>query len=131
MKAGLFLREEILRRGYTMERMQPVVCMMEHRNNILVNYDGDIYKCPGLIGRQEYKAGDIRTGIKDYRDSHNLDNWKNEECLDCEYLPLCFGGCRYMKYVRDGNMAGVDCKKPYFDATLEKIVKQDIRYGLI
>lgn len=28
------------------------------------------------------------------------------------------------------NMDGVDCKKPYFDATLEALVKQDIRYGL-
>jgi hypothetical protein len=35
-----------------------------------------------------------------------------------------------MKLVRDGNMEGVDCKKPYFDATLEAMVKQDIRYGL-
>ena len=104
--------------------------MMEYKNNILVNYDGSIYKCPGLIGREAYKIGDIKTGVKDYLKSHNLDNWKNEECLDCAYLPLCFGGCRYMKLVRDGNMDGVDCRKPYFDACLETLVKQDIRYGL-
>jgi len=28
-------------------------------------------------------------------------------------------------------MNGVDCKKPYFDATLETLVKQDLRYGLL
>jgi len=129
-EANLFLREEILRRGYRAGRVTPSLCMMEHRDAMVINYDGSIYKCPGLIGRKEFSAGDIRTGIMDYSQSHNLDNWKNEECLDCEYLPLCFGGCRYMKLVRDGNMDGVDCKKPYLDATLETLVKQDIKYGL-
>ncbi|MHB8882874.1 MAG: geopeptide radical SAM maturase [Thermodesulfovibrionales bacterium] len=129
--AGLLLREEILKRGYQIGRLLPVVCMMEHQNNILVNYNGDIYNCPSLIGRKEFCVGDIRTGIHDFRASHNMDNWKNEECLNCEYLPLCFGGCRAMKLVRDGNMDGVDCKKQYFDATLEAFVKQDIKYGLV
>lgn len=130
-EAGLMLREEVLKRGYRMGRLLPVVCMMEHNKNILVNYDGDIYKCPGLIGRKEFCVGDIRTGLKDFRASHNMDNWKNEECLKCIYLPLCFGGCRAMKLVRDGNMDGVDCKKAYLDATLEAMVKQDIKYGLM
>jgi len=129
--AGLMLREEILKRGYLMDRLLPVVCMMEHKNNILVNYNGDIYKCPSLIARRELCVGNIKTGMRDYRSSHHLDNWKNDECLACAYLPLCFGGCRAMKFVRDGNMEGVDCKKAYLDATLETMVKQDIRYGLV
>jgi uncharacterized protein len=129
-EANLFLREEILKRGYRLANISPGPCAMEFENNILVNYDGSIYKCPGLIGRKEFRVGDLKTGIRDYRRSHNLDNWKNEECLDCEYLPLCFGGCRYMKLVRDGNMEGVDCKRQYLNATLETMIKQDIKYGL-
>ncbi|MDA8241113.1 MAG: geopeptide radical SAM maturase [Nitrospiraceae bacterium] len=129
--ASVYLREEILKRGCRLEPVGPGVCMMEHRNNILVNYDGSICKCPGLIGRKEYVIGDIWSGTGDYRASHNLDNWKNDECLDCAYLPLCFGGCRYMKLVRDGNMDGVDCRKAYFDATLEAFVNQDMKYGLV
>jgi len=113
-----------------MHRVVPMPCLIDIRARLIVNYDGDICKCPGLIGREAFKVGNIKTGIKDYRLSHNLDNWKNEECLDCAYLPLCFGGCRYMKLIRDRNMDGVDCKKPYFDACLETLVKQDIRYGL-
>jgi uncharacterized protein len=129
-EASIFLREEILRRGYRMHNVVPMPCLIDLRARVIINYDGSIYKCPGLIGREEYKVGDIKTGIKDFRISHNLVNWKNEECLNCAYLPLCFGGCRYMKLVRDGNMDGVDCKKPYLDATLETLVKQDIKYGL-
>jgi uncharacterized protein len=129
-EAALWLREEILKRGYRANRVVPRACLIDIADRFVVNHDGSLYKCPGLIGREEYKIGDLQTGIKDYRQSHNLDNWKNAECLDCAYLPLCFGGCRYMKLVRDGNMEGVDCKKPYFDATLETMVKQEIRYGL-
>ncbi len=128
--ANIFLREEILKRGYKAQRVMPVACMIEFKERMLINYDGSIYKCPGLIGRKEFCVGNVKTGIKDYTKSHNLYNWKNDECLDCSYLPLCFGGCRYMKLVRDGNMNGVDCKKPFFDATLEALVKQDIKYGL-
>jgi uncharacterized protein len=128
--ASIFLREEILKRGCRLEPVGPGVCMMEYRNNVLVNYDGSICKCPGLIGRKEYTIGDIWSGTGDYRASHDLDNWKSDECLACAYLPLCFGGCRYMKLVRDGKMDGLDCRKAYFDATLEAFVMQDIAYGL-
>ncbi|MEW6108391.1 MAG: geopeptide radical SAM maturase [Nitrospirota bacterium] len=130
-EASLFLREEILKRGFRLGRTAPGLCMMEYENSILVNHDGSIHKCPGLIGREEFRIGDIWRGTKDYRKSHCLDNWKNDECLDCAYLPLCFGGCRYMKLMRDGDMNGVDCKRPYFDAALETLIDQDIRYGLI
>jgi uncharacterized protein len=128
-EAEIFLREEIMKRGFRTSRLIPTACMMDLKNRIIVNYDGTLYKCSGLIGREEFKVGDVKTGIKDFSQSHNLGSWKNGECLDCAYLPLCFGGCRYMKFLRDGNMDGVDCKKPYLDATLEAAIKQDIKYG--
>jgi uncharacterized protein len=131
IEAVSFLRGEILKRGYNSMKVAPIACLLDIKDRMIINYDGSIYKCPGLIGRKEFCVGNIRDGIKDYRHSHNLDNWKNEECLNCAYLPLCFGGCRYMKFIREGNMTGVDCKKPYFDAVLEELVKQDIKYGII
>jgi uncharacterized protein len=130
VEASVFLREEILRRGYRTPMMEPVVCMMELQSNVVVNYNGDLYKCPGLVGREKFRVGTLKSGMLDYDASHCLSNWKNEECLVCGYLPLCFGGCRYMKLLRDGNMRGVDCKKQYLDAILEKLVSQDIQYGL-
>lgn len=130
-EAEIYLREEILKRGFRTSKIIPVACMMYLRNRLIVNYDGGIYKCSGLLGRDEFKAGDIWKGLLDYSSSHHLENWKNDKCFACEYLPICFGGCRYIKFLRDGNMAGVDCQKPYLDATLETLVKQDIKYGLI
>ncbi|MBI4687258.1 MAG: geopeptide radical SAM maturase [Nitrospirae bacterium] len=129
-EANQYLREEILKRGFHTPKITPSPCMMEFQDNIVVNYDGAIYKCPALIGRKGFEVGSLRAGIMDYRESHNLNSWKTERCLDCEYLPLCFGGCRFMKLERDGDIDGVDCKRPYFDATLESLIKQDIKYTL-
>ena len=124
--ASIFLRGVILGKGFRTQKITPASCMMDLDDSLVVNYDGSIYKCPGFIGREEFCIGDLRNGVQEYRQSHNLDNWKNEECLNCSYLPLCFGGCRYMKLLRDGNLDGIDCKKPYLDATLETLICQYI-----
>jgi uncharacterized protein len=129
-EASIFLREEILKRGFRTQKLTPSVCMVELRNNLVVNYDGALYKCPGLIGRKGFRVGTVAGGVIDYRLSHCLGNWKNEECLSCGYLPLCFGGCRYMKLVQEGHMRGVNCRKKYFDNALGELVSQDIRYNL-
>lgn len=128
--ATIFLREETLKRGFRTRELLPFVCSIERRNIAIVNFDGTLYKCPGFIGRKDYCVGDLKSGMIDGRAMYNLDNWKNEECLACSYLPLCFGGCRYMKLARDGNMRGVDCKKQFLDKTLKALVLQDVRYGL-
>lgn len=129
-EVGMFLREEILKRGFKTLRMEPSACRIEIDNNIVINHDGSILKCPAFMGFDGLDAGNVKTGIKDYHESHKLDIWKREECLDCEYLPMCYGGCRYLKLLRDGHIDGVDCKKPQLDATLETLVKQDLKYSL-
>lgn len=128
--AGLSLRDEILRRGYRTPKIMPSPCFMEFKDSVVVNYDGSLYKCPGLIGRKSCCVGDVKSGLLDYQESHALDNWKNEECLECVYLPLCFGGCRYMQQVRNGTMRGTNCRKEYFDRTLNDLITQDIKYDL-
>ena len=124
------LREEILKRGYNTPKITPITCMIEKKDAYVVNYDGLIYKCPGFIGKKDFEAGDLETGVRDYSGAYRLDIWKNNECAECEYLPLCFGGCRYMAFSRNGNMDSMECKKEYFDASLETLVKQDIKYVL-
>jgi len=129
-EASVFLREEILKRGFLTQKIEPAVCAIEHRDHIVVNYDGTLYKCPGLVGRKKFCVGSVKSGILDHHKTHELGNWKNKECLACAYLPFCFGGCRYMKLLQDGNMNGVNCRKEYFDKTLAQFVAQDIKYDL-
>jgi uncharacterized protein len=127
--AAPLLREEILKRGYKTPEISPSLCMVDVDNSFVVHLDGSLYQCVAMIGHKDYSCGTIWDGIKNYQKRYSLNHWQKEEkCRVCTYLPLCFGGCRYMAFQRDGHMANVDCQKEYFDATLESYVKQDIQH---
>lgn len=127
-EASVRLREETLRRGYRTPKIMPSPCLMERDDSYVMDHDGILYKCPGLIGRQACAIGDVWKGVGEYRASHGLDDWKNDACLDCAYLPLCFGGCKYLKLIREHTMSGVQCQRHYFDRVMESLVAQDIFY---
>jgi uncharacterized protein len=126
IEASLFLREEILKRGFATQKLRPSGCMIEFENELVVGYDGGLYKCPAFMGDESLRIGSLADGAGDYSQSHGLDVWKCDECLDCPYLPLCFGGCRFLRRLRTGDMDGVDCRQTYLDATLEQIILQDM-----
>jgi uncharacterized protein len=128
--ASVYLREEIVRRGFYTPKVQPTTCMIEFKDNLVAHYDGTLYKCPAFIGLEGLDVGHLESGIRDYRESHNMDVWKKDECLDCEYLPLCFGGCRFMTLLQKGAITDVECRRAWFDATLEELILQDLRYSL-
>ena len=129
VEAEAFLREAIFARGYRAVKPQPAFCMVESENSFTVNWDGGIYKCPAFAGREGFQVGDLESGVGNVSDSYHVQHWaKNQACMDCVYLPMCFGGCRFLKFVRDGRIDEVDCKKPYLDAALEGLVLQEVRY---
>lgn len=130
IQANLFLREEILRRGFTVDKLQMGICMIDLEQTLVVNYDGSLYKCPSLMGWPEFCVGTLAEGVGDYRESHRLDIWKNDECLDCAYLPICFGGCRLLTLQKNGAIDTVDCHRPMLDASLEQIILQDFSVRL-
>lgn len=126
IEASLFLRGEILRRGFDTLKFKPSGCMIEFKNDLVVGYDGGLYKCPAFMGEESLRIGSLAEGVGEYAQAHGLDLWKCDECLDCPYLPLCFGGCRFLRKLRTGAIDGVDCRRTYLDATLEQIISQDM-----
>lgn len=124
-EASLFLREETLKRGFTVPKPGPAGCMVEFANDLVVNMDGALYKCPAFVGREGFAVGNLRSGITSNGGAYSPDVWKKPECLECPYLPQCFGGCRFLKFVRSGSIDDVDCWKPFLDATLEECIRQD------
>ena len=128
-QASIFLREAILKRGYKTPKISPIFCMVDNKSSFVVNFDGVIYKCPAFIGKQGFAVGDARNGIGDYTNSYKLGFWKNyQECAECVYLPLCFGGCRYTTFIQNGAVGSIDCRKDHLDATLEAFIKQEVKY---
>jgi len=129
IEAGIFLRAEVLKRGFPVPTLKSAACMIEFRNDLVVGHDGSLYKCPVFMGQEELRVGSLAGGVEDYRVSHNLALWKNDECLECAYLPLCFGGCRFFRKLKSGAIDGVDCRRTILDASLERIVRQDLAQG--
>jgi len=125
-ESQLFLRQEALNRGYAVAKLRPPLCMVELVDDLVVTEDGVLYKCPAFMGRKGLAVGTLESGLADYRDSHGLDLWKNDECFSCEYLPFCYGGCRLARLVQSGEIAGVDCRRDYYEASLERYVRQEL-----
>lgn len=127
-EATIYLRNEVLKRGYKAQRTKPSICSAHFKNNLIINWDGGIYKCPGFLGNPLFQSGSLAEGPAAYTKKHALSAWKNKKCLACQYLPLCFGGCKYMRHFRTGDIKGIECRKDFLDAALEGMIKQEIRY---
>lgn len=127
-EASVFLREEILKRGFSTPQVKLSPCMILFEKEYVVNYDGVIYKCPGFICHKDYIIGNVKEEDPVVPHIYKPNLWKNTKCMDCGYLPLCFGGCRYMEFVRTGRIDNVDCRYDYFEATLGAFIDQEVRY---
>ncbi len=128
-EAHLYIREECMKRSFNVPKITPEVCAIHIDKVFSVNYDGTLYKCLPFAGRDQFKAGDIWSGPANISQIYHLDHWQKEEkCCDCVYLPLCYGGCRYMEYQRSATLKKVDCKKEFYDATLAQALNLDVQY---
>ncbi|GFO54654.1 radical SAM/SPASM domain-containing protein [Geomonas sp. Red276] len=116
------LRQETISRGFPVPKLKASACVVEFDHNIVVNYDGTLYKCPAFMGYDGFSVGNIAEGISDYKQSHGIGNWQNDECLDCPYLPICFGGCRFLNLLNDKPISTLDCRRAFYDAALEQMV---------
>lgn len=61
---------------------------------LAIDYQGYLYQCQHLLCRKEYAIGNVYDGVEI---TQNVMNWFDgsirKECMDCEALPLCQGGC--------------------------------------
>jgi uncharacterized protein len=105
------------------------ICPVELDDRLVVDRDGTLYKCPAFLGWPGMAVGTLADGIGDFRASHRPGFWRNDDCLDCPYLPLCFGGCRLPSMYRNGAVGGPECRKAFYDAALETMVLADFRHG--
>lgn len=78
---------------------------------IAVTPEGDIYPCHQFVGMEEWKMGNLDSGIldnkmKEYFAAANL--YKKEGCSDCWAKFYCSGGCNANNHIYAG-----DVLKPY------------------
>jgi len=96
-----------------------IFCVAATEYTFVVDPLGRLYKCWDLIGREDEIIGTVDKGIKLEDGSAKWLTWdylKYEECLNCNILPICLGGCPRLKLVKDAQMNSRDrCPTYKFD----------------
>ena len=92
----------------------------------VIEPDGTMQKCWGLVGEKESAIGNILDlNASDACYIQNLAKWyswtkfENEECRECNVLPVCMGGCPL--HTLDGKL-NEDYKCSTYKYNLEKIL---------
>ena len=126
-QSNLALAKEVRKRGFKTRPATGVnVCpVVKNDTMVIIDPVGLIYKCPSFVGHPEFAVGEI--GSEDLNQRHvsnmNMDLWK--KCLDCPYVPMCGGGCRFSAYLRSGDTKSLACDRTYLDKVWQEYVKMD------
>jgi radical SAM protein with 4Fe4S-binding SPASM domain len=101
----------LLQRGFikSINRILPnrmmTLCSGMLNNFVLINADGNLFRCEKEEYCQENSVGNCKTGIIH---NNNLLKWLDtdvvEECKKCKFLPICQGGCRFFRRKNDINL---------------------------
>lgn len=76
-----------------------VYCYAERENQLIINYNADVFKCSVYNFDSSNRIGYINNEGLFCKDNSKWDEWMNIPMFDiacetCKFLPLCMGGCR-------------------------------------
>lgn len=89
---------------YKYPNPRPIACSAECANSIIIDFEGNMYKCYMDIGVEKRTVGNVfgGQGHEEVLFEYLLTDVTNrEDCKNCKYLPLCMGGCRKNNYVKN------------------------------
>lgn len=100
-------------------------CYADKKNTVVVNYNGDLYKCTARDFVSKNREGTLTAD----GDIHWNDKYKkrlsirhgSKFCRQCRIYPICHGGCSQMKL--ETTVAGT-CPKGYGREKIEDILKR-------
>lgn len=99
-------------------------CYADKKNELVVNFNGDIYKCTARDFSQENKYGKLNDNGEIDWIKEKLDEWENikiqsKACQNCRILPLCGGGCHQINL----ESKGLDiCQMGFSNAKKDEII---------
>lgn len=125
----VWLHDEVERRGFknTIDGIALGPCCATREHTYTIDPSGRIYKCPALVGREEYITGDVNDAQTNYRNTRfmTVDLWRDSFCQPCSYRPICGGGCRGSSVTQSGDFEKIACEKPYFENVALELVKRE------
>lgn len=77
-------------------------CDLDKLNNLVIGPEGELYPCTVAVDSKN-SFGKIENNKAEFEDYKYIkwtsySGFKNKKCIDCEILPLCYGGCRNAAY---------------------------------
>lgn len=112
---------------------QPIIerkgrCYADKENNIVINYNGDLYKCTAQDFSFENREGFINEDGELIWNNKFMQRmsvkYGNETCRKCILYPLCHGGCS--QHILQSKRKG--CLKGYSTEKKERILQNRILY---
>lgn len=87
-----------LNKGYNLINLperNPGICGAVSNNCFVIDASGNIFKCLGEISQPQNKIGNVLHHLD--KNNDKLKKWTSYQldsvCLECNYLPVCMGGC--------------------------------------
>lgn len=100
--------------------------LLSRHSGVVIDCDGNIYKCPVMTGYSEFSVGHIS------EDKYNskLDEFVEAESWrgcdqDCPFIPTCLGGCKFLGIVQSGSVKGQWCERETMEKLAEELILQD------
>lgn len=88
-------------------------CFAERKQQAVINYNGDVFKCSTCDFERQNRVGFIN-GEGQFIKEKKFYDWTAQEdfpqaCQQCKVLPLCMGGCRlgYLNEGKPGSSCGL------------------------
>lgn len=110
------------------------MCMFASANSFAIDPGGNIYKCVGSIGDNRFTIGNIFEGenyLKEISQTMTAFEFRNKEkCRDCNFLPICMGGCRNLALLDTGDFFKPICHKSFFENISMRLLELLYEQGL-
>lgn len=128
------LRELFLREGFHVNELKHIDisrCYADKANDIVVNYNGDLYKCTARDFIPENSEGKLLpNGEMKWNEKRKLREqlkYGNQACMACRIYPLCHGNCSQVKIETQGQCG---CIRNYSDLYKTKIIRDRVDFLL-
>jgi len=106
-------------------------CNAYSKNAIIIDPLGNCYYCTGDMGRKERRIGFINESgkliyTKKRGEYLSLNPFNNHECINCNVLPLCMGGC-FKLPIENGKINGRCIQKELFPIKFPNAIFQGVK----
>lgn len=110
-------------------------CYADKKNQVIINYNGNIYKCTARDFTEENREGTLSSNGKiiwnkkhKLRESLNALNYR--ACTNCPILPLCNAGCSQKKIENKNDFCPYQFDEAKKIAFVKKVVMNKINISL-